>query len=212
MEAPILVKSLGLDWSGFIKIDNSPSLMLSTVISKDSDSLSFFILGTSNIKYFTILPIDELVVLILEYLEPARVGGPDLHVVSSTCRLDIPGLVVESSSDSQRWLMEVPDLSLSSILNLNDHVSVVDQIEISIAWQFGDNVEVSFNVESKPFIEFSLDWLTLPFINIDDIKLLVDFAMFWMDNDISVLCINSSSDVEYFAILDVTYESSFKLE
>jgi hypothetical protein len=108
--------------------------------------------------------------------------------------------------------MEVPDLSLSSILNLNDHVSVIDQIKISIAWQFGDNVEVSFNIESKPLIEFSLDWLTLPFINIDDIKLLVDFAMFWMDNDISVLCINSSSDVEYFAILDVTYESSLKLE
>jgi hypothetical protein len=70
MEAPILVESLGLDWSGFIKIDNSPSLIPSTIVTVDYNKLTFFILGTSDIKYFTILPIDKLVVLILEYLEP----------------------------------------------------------------------------------------------------------------------------------------------
>jgi hypothetical protein len=71
MESEVLVKSLGLNWSSFIKIDNSPSLMLSTIVTPDSDSLTLFILGTSNIKNFTILPIDELAVLILEYLEPS---------------------------------------------------------------------------------------------------------------------------------------------
>jgi hypothetical protein len=70
MESEVLVKSLGLDWSSFVKIDNSPSLIPSTIVTIDSNKLTFFILGTSNIKYFTILPIDELVVLILEYLEP----------------------------------------------------------------------------------------------------------------------------------------------
>jgi hypothetical protein len=74
MESEVLVKSLGLDWTSFVKIDNSPSLMSSVVVSKDTNCLSFSVLGTSDIKYFTALPIDELAVLILEHLEPSRVG------------------------------------------------------------------------------------------------------------------------------------------
>jgi hypothetical protein len=49
--------------------------------------------------------------------------------------LNIKGLVVVSGSNGQRWLMEVPDLSLSSIWSLDDHVSVVDQVKISVAIQ-----------------------------------------------------------------------------
>jgi len=55
-----------------------------------------------------------------------------LHVVGSTSALDIPRLIVQSGSDGQRLLMEVPDLSLSSIWSLDDHVSVVDQVEVSM--------------------------------------------------------------------------------
>jgi hypothetical protein len=108
--------------------------------------------------------------------------------------------------------MEVPDLSLSSILNLNDHVSVVDEIEISIAWQFRHNVEVSFNVKAELFIEFSLDWLTLPFINVDNVPLLVDSSMSWMNNDVLLLSINSTLDIKYLSILDISDEGSFLLE
>jgi hypothetical protein len=71
METEVLVKSLGLDWTSFVKIDNSPSLMSSVVISIDTDCLAFGILGTCDIKYFTVLPIDELAVLVLEHLEPS---------------------------------------------------------------------------------------------------------------------------------------------
>jgi hypothetical protein len=67
-----------------------------------------------------------VLILILEELPPTRVSAPDLHVVGSTSTLDIPRLVVISSSDRQRLLMEVPNLSSSSIWNLDDHVSVVD--------------------------------------------------------------------------------------
>jgi hypothetical protein len=90
MESEVLVKSLGLDWTSFVKIDNSPSLMSSVVVTKYSNCLSFSILSTCDIKYFTTLPIDELAVLILEYLEPSRVSAPDLHVVGLTSRFDIP--------------------------------------------------------------------------------------------------------------------------
>jgi hypothetical protein len=108
--------------------------------------------------------------------------------------------------------MEVPDLSLSSIWCLNDHVSVVDQVKISVLWQFRDNVEVSLYIESEFLVEFSLDWLTLPFIYIDNVKLLVDFAMFIMDNDILLLSINSSSNIKYLVVLNVFDESSLILE
>jgi hypothetical protein len=134
MESEVFVESLWLDCICFVKIDNSPSLMLSIIVTPDSDGLTFFILGTSNIKYFTILPIDELVVLILEYLEPSWVSRPDLHVVSFTSWLNVPRLVVQPCSDSQRLLMEVPYLSFSTIGSFDYHVSVVDQINISIFW------------------------------------------------------------------------------
>jgi hypothetical protein len=90
MESEVLVKSLGLNSVSFVKIDNSPSLMNSVVVTKDTYCLSFSILGTCDIKYFTTLPIDELAVLILEYLEPSGVSAPDLHVVGLTSRFDIP--------------------------------------------------------------------------------------------------------------------------
>jgi hypothetical protein len=67
-----------------------------------------------------------LVVLIFENLPPSWVGWPDLHVLCFTRALDIKWLVVVSGPDGQRLLMEVPDLSLSSIWSLDDHVSVVN--------------------------------------------------------------------------------------
>jgi hypothetical protein len=73
-----------------------------------------------------------LTLLISEDLEPSRVGTPDLHVVGSSSTLDIPRLIVISGSDSQGFLMEVPDLGSSTIISLDDHVSVVDQVKFSV--------------------------------------------------------------------------------
>jgi hypothetical protein len=88
--------------------------------------VSFNVFASSNIKDLVVGPVDELVVLILEDLEPSRVGAPDLHVIGSTCTLDIPRLIVQSCSDCQGLLMEVPDLSLSAISSLDNHISIVD--------------------------------------------------------------------------------------
>jgi hypothetical protein len=101
----------------------------------DTNFLTFYILTLYNIKGLSALPVDELAVLVLEYLPPSRVGAPDLHVVGSSRVLNVEGLVVVSGSDGQRLLMEVPDLGSSSISCLDDHVSIVDQVEVFSTWE-----------------------------------------------------------------------------
>ena len=52
------------------------------------------------------------------------------------------------------------------------------------------------NIESELFVELSLLWWTLPLISIDDIELLVSLSMSVISNDVSVLLINSSLNIE----------------
>jgi hypothetical protein len=89
MEAKVFVYTLGL-WSlGFVKINNVPFLSSSTVVTENTNCLSFFILTSFNVKDLVTLPVDELVILISEDLPPSRVGTPDLHVLGSTRALDV---------------------------------------------------------------------------------------------------------------------------
>jgi hypothetical protein len=67
-----------------------------------------------------------------EDLEPLGVSAPDSHLIGSSVVSDVPRLIVISCSDGQRLLMEIPHLSVSSIWSLDDHVSVVDQVKISV--------------------------------------------------------------------------------
>jgi len=85
--------------------------------------------------------------------------------------------------------MEVPDLSLSSIRCLDNHVSVVDEIEISSTWQCRDNIEISFDVESELLIQLSLLWLRV-IVNINDLPLLsINIVTSVVYHDISVFSI-----------------------
>jgi hypothetical protein len=120
-------------------------------------------------------------------------------------------LVVQSGSDGQRLLVEVPDLSLSSVWCLDDHVSVVDEIKISVLWQFGDYIEVSFNIESEISVEFTFDWLIWVLISIDNLPLLVDLSMFVEDLDILVLIIESTSNIHHLSFL-INNELAFQSE
>jgi hypothetical protein len=101
MEAPFFIQALLLFFFCLVNVDYLPLLVLSSVVAINSNGLTFLVFSSFNIKYLVVIPVDELAVLILEHLEPSRVGAPDLHVVSSTSTLDIPRLVVISSSDSQ---------------------------------------------------------------------------------------------------------------
>jgi hypothetical protein len=122
-------------------------------------------------------------------LEPSGVGAPDLHVVGSTGTLDIPWLVVISSSDSLRLLVEVPNLCFSTVSSLDNEVSVVDQIKISVWSHLWYNIEVSFDVKSEVLVKFSLLWLFV-FINIDDLELLSSVFSSISNLDVSILHIS----------------------
>jgi hypothetical protein len=84
--------------------------------------------------------------------------------------------------------MEVPNLSSSSILSLDDHVSVVNEIKILVRCHLVDNVEISFDIETEILVEFTLLWLRV-FINIDDFPLLSDILAGVSNHDVSVFCI-----------------------
>jgi hypothetical protein len=89
-------------------------------------------------------------------------------------------------------LIEIPKLGVSSISCLDNHVSVVDQVKVLVGWELGNNVERSLDIKTEVFAEFSLDWLLLPFIFIDNIEQLVDLSMLVVDNDVLVLSVKTT--------------------
>jgi hypothetical protein len=70
METEVVVDSLGSYSISFIKIYYTPLLSSSICVTVNYNCMSFFILFILNTKCFRGLPIDELVLLVLEYLEP----------------------------------------------------------------------------------------------------------------------------------------------
>jgi len=71
VESEFIIHSLGSNFFSFVKIDNLPLLMSSSVVTPYTYSLAFLVFTSFDVKDFTTLPIDELVVLILEHLEPS---------------------------------------------------------------------------------------------------------------------------------------------
>jgi hypothetical protein len=135
METEVFIESFSLRSLSFIEINDIPLLVSCLTVTENSNCLTFFILASFNFNDLVVVPVNELVILILENLEPSRVGAPNLHVVGLTRRFDVPRLVVQSGSDSQGLLVEVPDLGSSSVRDLDDHVSVIDQVKISVVWK-----------------------------------------------------------------------------
>jgi len=97
--------------------------------------------------------------------------------------------------------MEVPDLGTSSIWCLNHEVPVVDEVEVSVGFHLGDNVEWSFNIETEVFVEFSLLWLFWVLISVDDIPLLVKSFVSAPGQNVSILAILCSLDIKYLSSL-----------
>jgi len=97
--------------------------------------------------------------------------------------------------------MEVPYLSISSVWSLNDHVSVVDQIKVSVLFHLRYNVEIFFNNKTVFFIELSLYWFTLPFINVDNVPLLVKTIVSSLNTNVSVLLVDVANNFHDFTSL-----------
>jgi hypothetical protein len=70
METEVVVDPLGSYSISFIKIYYTPLLSSSICVTVNYNCMSFFILFILNTKCFRSLPVDELVLLIFEYLEP----------------------------------------------------------------------------------------------------------------------------------------------
>jgi len=84
METKVFAQSFLCNRISFIKINNIPLLSFTTIVAPNTNCLAFFVFASFNFNDFAVLPVDELVVLIFEYLEPIRVGTPDLHVICSS--------------------------------------------------------------------------------------------------------------------------------
>jgi hypothetical protein len=69
--------------------------------------------------------------------------------------------------------MEVPSLTWSTILFLNNKVSTREVVNVSTLSKSGNDIEVSINDEAPFSIPLSLGWFTLPVFDIDEIPLLV---------------------------------------
>jgi hypothetical protein len=201
VETKFFVESLSLNLSSLVKIDNLPLLVSSIVVTPNSNSLSFLVLCSSNIKDLIVGPVDELIFVELEDLEPSGVSAPDLHVVGLTSTLDVPRLIVVSSSDCQGLLVEVPDLGLSSVWCLDNKVSVVDQVKVSVRWEFSDNVEISLNVKTELLVELSLSWLLLIVFNINYSPSLMNFIVSSFHHKVSIFIVKTSrngNDLSFF--------------
>jgi hypothetical protein len=210
VESEFLVKSLPL--SGWlVLVDNLPSLVGIWVSSAKANKSSFVILRASDVQasfwisnvtvLFDFIVIDvlndvtEVLALILEELPPSWVGAPDSHVGWSSIAGNVERLIVVSTLDSQWSLVEVPCLCSLGVRCLDGKVSAVDQFKISVVWQLGDNEEVSLNIETEVLVELSSGWFSLPFINIDDVPVLVDSFMVWQSLDVVVFPITSIVDI-----------------
>ena len=108
-------------------------------------------------------------------------------------------MVVVLGSDSQRLLVEPPGLGVSSVSSLDDHVFVVNQVKVSMFSELRDDVEWSFDVQTKLFIELSLNWFSWVFISIDDIPLLVETTMLVPDDNVSAFSILSTMNIKDFS-------------
>jgi hypothetical protein len=84
IEAKFFIKSLGFSLGCLVNIEDLPFLSFGSVVAPNLNWVSFYIFSSSNIKGLVVGPVDELVVLVLEDLEPSRVSAPDLHVVGFT--------------------------------------------------------------------------------------------------------------------------------
>jgi hypothetical protein len=62
-------------------------------------------------------------------------------------------------------------------------------------------MEVLLNDKSELFIHLSFSWFTFPFINVDDVPLLMKTIVPAVDANVSVLLVNVANNFNYFTSL-----------
>jgi hypothetical protein len=88
------------------------------------------------------------------------------------------------------------------VSSLYNHVFPVDNFEVSIWFHSRNNIEWSLDIHAIFFVELSLGGFTLPFINIDDVPLLMDLSTLGLITlDVSSFSISGSLDIKVFTSL-----------
>jgi len=72
---------------------------------------------------------------------------------------------------------------------------------MSVGFHFRYNIEWSFNNEAPFWTHFTLLWFRFLFINIHDVPLLIETIVLVPDNDLSVLVIMTTMNIEDLALL-----------
>lgn len=90
VETEIFVKSFTFSLSSLVGVEDSPLLMVTSIVAPNTNGMTFFVLTSFDVKDLVVLPVDELFTLVLEDLPPSGVSTPDLHVVGSTRACDVP--------------------------------------------------------------------------------------------------------------------------
>jgi len=90
VESEFVIYSCLWNWFCFINIDDSPSLVCSSMLVPNNNISSFFIFSSMDINCLIVSQVDEVFSLIDEDLPPVRVGACDLHVLASTIALNVP--------------------------------------------------------------------------------------------------------------------------
>jgi len=126
------VESSSLFVFSFINIFNLP--FLTELIDQFADSyvLALSILLVGDLDDSAIFFILEVVLRVLEFLEPSSISGPDLQVSSVTRVLDVEGFVfLQIVFDCLGLLVEEPDLGIKFIWSLDNQIST-DDINVSL--------------------------------------------------------------------------------
>jgi hypothetical protein len=144
-ETECFVKTLRLIWDSSVDVKDLPFLGLWVVLFPGLDWLSFNISSHVNIKDVVVLDVDEVLVLVLEYLPPSWLNLFEAEDVSS-------GSLVSWSSNCEEcmlWLIssnrlgpvvEVPFLWIETVCCLDDWLAL-NNIEISAGLKSRDNEE-----------------------------------------------------------------------
>jgi len=76
-----------------VNIDKSPFLLDGVCLLADGDSTTLNISTLEHFKDSAVLNVDEVVLFILELLEPASIGVPELNVIASSSVGDVKRFV-----------------------------------------------------------------------------------------------------------------------
>jgi hypothetical protein len=194
-----------LIWDSSVDVKDLPFLGLWVILFPGLDWLSFNISSHVNIKDVVVLDVDEVLVLVLEYLPPSWLNLFEAEDVSS-------GSLVSWCSNSEEcmlWLIssnrlgpvvEVPFLWIETVCCLDDWLAL-NNIEISAGLKSRDNEEKSLNIHTEFGRKLSLLGIRFHLIDVHDLPLLGSLLGKFGDHNVLVVLVLSIRNIKCLSLL-----------